>query len=183
MEITKKLIEFIKGLEERDIYKYIILALSIVMLTLGLLIYVNYSKVNKYKREFQEIDKERKRAKKILTDHKIFTQQQAKIEQMLAQDKNFLIKNKYNEIIKSLGLSGYQHEEPKPEAGATVSGKTEIILSPYLSGINMKQLTTLLSAIADVPQIYPKELTIKKTPNAQTVDVTLKIGTLEPEAS
>jgi hypothetical protein len=184
MTLTDRIREWVKGLEDRDIYKYIAIALGIVTLLIGLLMYIYYGKVSKYTRQLQEIIMERKQAQQILSDYKAVAQQHAKIEQILTQDKNFLITKKYSEILKALGLTSHQQEEPKRTPGATVSGRTESNINSHLSGITMKQVTDLLSAIADVPQLYPKELIIRKpTPNAQTVDVDLTITTLEPETA
>ena len=43
----------------------------------------------------------------------------------------------------------------------------------------MKNLTDLLSQIAAVPQLYAKDLTIKKVPNTQAIDVDITVATLE----
>ena len=44
----------------------------------------------------------------------------------------------------------------------------------------MKQLTDLLASIAQVPQLYLKDLTIKRSSRGRAVDVDITVATLEP---
>lgn len=183
MELLNRIKDFIRALEDRDLYIYIASYLAILMLLLMLLIYFHYSKVSSYNEQLKKIDTQRAQTKKILTDYKAVNLQAARVEDILAENKNFRIGEAYQGIINRLGLGSNQTEMPTPAAGETVSGKTEVVLNTHLNGITMKQLTDLLSEIANVNQMYPKDLVIKKTPNSQTVDVDLTIATLEPSTT
>lgn len=177
MDALNKLRDFIKSLEDKDFYKYALIFFGTFLLIMGLIFYISYSKTTKYRKLLTQVNEERKKTKKILTDNEYVKQQQEKVEEILAQNKDFRIAKEFGEILQRFGLM--TEEEPSRSDGETVGGKIEKILSARLKSITMKQLTELLSAIADVPQLYPKELIIKKTPNAQTVDVELTIATLE----
>lgn len=179
MEALIKFRNFIKSLEDKDFYKYCAIAGSVILLLLGLIFFIFWSKVNRYTNEFMEINKLRNSTKTILTDYKIVNQQRAKVEEILAQNKNFILAKAYKDIIDELNLGSFQSEEPKRSQGQIVGDKIETILSGSLSGISMKQLTDLLSEIANVEQIYPKDLVIKKSPNKNAVDIELTIATLE----
>ena len=70
-----------------------------------------------------------------------------------------------------------------PTTGETVSGKTEVQISSNLRGMSMKEVTDFLMLIAQVPQLYTKDITIKKTPGRPTVDIDITVATLEPSAT
>lgn len=170
---------FIKNLDEQELVKYFA---GFGLATLGLIsliMYLNYSGVNKYKFKLHEINKERLKTKRILTDYKLVNLQKQKIEEILSTDQNFYIAQEYNNLIKKLGLSQYQSEQPTKSDGQIISGKIERILTFHLDSITMKQLTELLTQIAEIERLYPKELTIKKVPNSQKIDIDLTIATLE----
>lgn len=179
MELLNKIQNSIKNLDEKELIKYFTGFGLIVLGLIGLITYLNHSGVNKYKLKLQEINKERIKTKRILTDYKLVNQQKQKIEEILSADHNFYIAQAYNNLIKKLGLSQYQSEEPTKSDGQIISGKIERILTFHLDAITMKQLTELLTQIAEIERLYPKELTIKKVPNSQKIDIDLTIATLQ----
>lgn len=179
MTLLNKIQNFIKNLDEQELIKYF-LGYGLGLLSLiALILYLNFSGVNKYKSKLQEINKERLTTKRILTDYKLVNLQKQKIEEILSTDKNFFIAQEYNNIIKKLGLTNYQSEECTKSDGQVISGKIERILACHLDSITMKQLTELLTQIAEIERFYPKELIIKKVPNSQKIDIDLIIATLE----
>lgn len=180
MEAFKKFRDFINNLDEKEFYKYTFLFLGVFFLIIGLIFYVSYSRIAKYTALLQQLNKERLKTRKILSENRIVIQQESKVEEILARNKNFILRQAYNEILKNVDLTKHQSEEPTTGQGITISGKIERILISHLDGITMKQLTELLLKIAEEERIYPKELIIKKTPNAKTVDVELTVATLEP---
>lgn len=183
MELINRLKNFISNLEEKESYKYILASIGILFLLLALLAYFYYSKINKYNNELKRINTQRQQTRKILGDYKSVNQQQFKVEEILAQDPNFRISQAYKDIIQKSGLTVYQQDEPTRAIGESVDNKTEITLTSHLTGISMKQLTELLSNIANIIRLYPKDLTIKKSPKAQAIDVDLTIATLEPAST
>jgi hypothetical protein len=183
MAVLSRIKDFIRGLDERELYLYMGGFLAFMLLLLGLLIYLHYSRVNRYMTDLKRLDTQRGQTRKILSNYKSVNLQQARVEEILAENKNFRIGEAYGTIINRLRLGGHQQELPTPTSGETVSGKTEVLLHSHLTGISMKQLTDLLSEIANVIQMYPKDLVIKKMPNAQAVDVDLTVATLEPAAT
>jgi len=179
MALFSTIQNFIKNLDEQELIKYFAgFGLTILGL-IGLILYLNHSGVNKYKSRLKDINKERLQTKKILTDYKLVNLQKQKIEEILSTNNNFFIAQEYNNLIKKLGLSKFQSEEPTKSDGEIISGKIERILTFHLDSITMKQLTELLTQIAEIERLYPKELIIKKVPNSQKIDIDLTIATLE----
>lgn len=180
MEFLEKIVDFINGLETSDIYKYLALFFAALLIPLSLLIYLHYSKVHTYQTALKSAETLRAQTKKILSDYRTVNAQKEKVEEILSQNKDFRIGEAYQSLLVKLGLATQQVEQATPTAGETVSGKTEILLNSHINSLTMKQVTDLLSQIAAIPQMYIKDLVIKKAPNTPTVDIELTVATLEP---
>ncbi len=183
MEFFEKIRDFIKGLEDVDIYKYFAAFFAAMLIILSLFIYLHYSRVNKYLTDIKNVETMRSQTKKILSDYKAVTAQKEVVEEILAQNKDFRIGEAYQSILEKTGLLRFQTDQTTPTAGESVSGKTEILISSHFAGITMKQLTDLLLAIANVPQMYTKDIVIKKSPTMPTIDVEITVATLEPSTT
>lgn len=180
MEFLEKIADFINGLETTDIYKYLGMFIAALLIPLCLLFYLHYSKVHTYQSSLKSVETLRAQTKKILSDYKMVNAQKEKVEEILSQNKDFRIGEAYQSLLEKLGLATSQVEQATPTSGETVSGKTEFLLSSHINSITMKQVTDLLSQIATIPQMYIKDLIIKKAPNTPTVDIELTVATLEP---
>ncbi len=180
MELLDKFRDFISNLEDTDFYKYLGAFFGVFALLLCLLFYIHYSKVNKYFAELKKADAMRLQTKKLLGDYKAVNAQREKVEDILAKDRNFRIGEAYQTIVQRSGLSS-RAELSAPTSGESFSGKTEVVISSHFSSLTMKQVTDLLQAIAQVPQLYVKDLVLKKTPS-QTVDVDITVATLVPSS-
>lgn len=179
MAILKRVEDFIKNLDEKEFLQYALIFFTGLGLLLSLIFYFHYKIVNKYKTQLTEINKERNKTKEILTNYRLVLQQREKVEDVLAKDKNFFIAQTYNNILKKLNLSNKQVQAPTRSDGDTISGKIEKRLTSNLDGLTMETLTNLLTEIAENERLYPKELSIKKVPGSNTIDVELTIATLE----
>ncbi|MBA3954986.1 hypothetical protein H0X48_06735 [Candidatus Dependentiae bacterium] len=180
MEALNKLKHTLKTADTRELFIYagsFIAALSIV---LSFAFYFHLKRVNYYTQQLSTLDKQRKEARNLLSRYKLVNQRQTEVEDILNQDPSFRIEPIYANLIQKLGLTFNQPEAPTSDNGETVKGKTERILKSRLITMSMKQLTDLLSAIADIPQLYPQALEITKIPNARAVNVDLTIATLQP---
>ena len=183
MEFLHKIKDRVKSLETSDIYKYFGIFFGIMLACLALLTYVHYSKVSKYTTSLKTLEKARAQTKKILRDYKAVSAQKAHVEEILAENKNFRVGEAYQSILERLGLTMRQTDQTAPTPGESISGKTEIVVSSHINGITMKQLTNLLSEIGNVPQMYTKDLVIKKNPQAPVVDIYISVATLEPSST
>jgi len=180
MDILKRLSDFIASLDNRDLYKYILLFIFSIILFLLIIFYIQYKIVSNYEVYFKTLDDQRRQASKIISDFKIRQKEIAHVEEILSLDKNFIIGQKYLDIINKLSLSSNLVSEPKINKGESDNIVSEIVLNSSLQNINTHQLVNLLSLIADIKQLYPKELTIKRSSNNnQTIDIDLTIATLE----
>ena len=180
MDFLKNLALKIRKIDEVDQYKYFGISLASFILGLFIIWYFTNSRVNTYSDLIKKTLTQRQETQRLISDYKIVKQQQEQVNEILEKNKNFRPIQAYSEIVSKLKLERFQGDAPLQTPGATVDNKTEIEVKVALAAISMKQLTDLLYEISLVEQLFPKNLTIKKNPNTQTVDVDLTIATLEP---
>ncbi len=180
MEFLEQLRDTINSLEDTAFYKYLAAFFGGIIILLGLLVYFHYRKVSNYTEELKKVDVLRTQTKKILSDFKVVTQQRHLVEDILSENKNFRIGEAFQSIVQRLGLKQNLSEQTGLATGETISGLTELHISAHFSSISMKQLTDLLTALGQVPQLYTKDLTIKRSPRGRSVDVDINVATLEP---
>lgn len=179
MALLDPIVDMIKQADDTELMKYLGIVAGIFTVLLGLLVYWHYSSVSWYSSQLSHLDKERAKTRKILRDAKAAKAQQQQVEDILAQDTDFRIGQVYKAIIKKAGLQTKRTDEAAPKTGESVSGKTELQITSTLKGLSMKEVTDFLQLIAQVPQLYTKEITIKKAPGKPTVDVDITVATLE----
>lgn len=179
MESLDRLKTTIKNLEDRELITYSGAFFGIILALLGLLFFFHYRKVRYYTSELKRIDVQRAETKNILRDYKIAKAHSQKVEEILAEHADFRIGEAFLDIIQKAGLSNRVQNRTAPTTGESVSGKTEIQVSAQFSRLSMKNVTDLLMAIAAVPQLYTKDLTIKKENGSPAVDLDITIATLE----
>lgn len=181
MDVFTRIKQILKTADMRELLIYFGAALGALTLIMALLVFIHIRRRNYSIQQLETVNKHRKETGALLRDYKLVNQRQAEVEEILNQDKNFRIEPVYNALLQKLGLAKNQPEEPTATSEEKVKGKTERVLTSHLTNMSMRQLTDLLSALADIKQIYPKELTINKVQNTQAVNVDLTIATLQPE--
>ncbi|MBA2307143.1 hypothetical protein H0W26_03365 [Candidatus Dependentiae bacterium] len=179
MEWLDKFREYVRNLENRDLYKNLGIFFGCLLLILAVPFYLHYRRVQRYTADLRTLDKLRAETKKIIAGQKTVTAQKEKVDELLAQNKNFRIAEAYQTIVQKLGLLPKLKDPISPTIGETISEKIEVTVTSHFTGITMKNVTDLLSQIAAAPQLYTKEVVIKKTPNAHAVDVDITVATLE----
>ena len=181
MELFSPIRDFLRQADDRELYTYGGIMAGVLCVLFGLLIYFHYRNVSWYTNEFKKLDKLRTTTRSILQDAKLPKLQQQQVDAILAQDKNFRIVQAYQTILKEENLSDPKRVDLSvPTTGESISGKTEVIITSTLRGLSMKEVTDFLVHIAQIPQLYTKDITINKVPGQSTVDVDITVATLEP---
>ncbi len=180
MEIFDSFRDVIKYSDDRELYKYLGIFLGILCVLFGLLMYFHYSRVSWHTGQLKKLDKWRIQTRHILRDSKLVKAQQQQVEEILAKNKDFRIGEAYQSILSKGRLSSKFVDQSAPTSGDSISGKTEVQITSNLRGLSMKEVTDFLMLIAQVPQLYTNDITIKKTPGRSTVDIDISVATLEP---
>lgn len=179
MNVFDSLRDFVKYTETNELIKYLAIFVGVFLLFFGLLIGLHYRRVSWHSGQIAQLDTWRKQTQTILRDAKIVKAQQQQVEEILSKDKDFRIGKAYESVIRKGGFAGKLIDQSNPTTGESISGKTEVQITSRLNGLSMKEVTDLLVLIAQIPQLYTKEVTIKKTPGRPTVDVDITVATLE----
>jgi hypothetical protein len=180
MAVLDPIVDFIKQADEKELYTYLGVFAGVFLVLFGLLVYYHWSQVSWYQTQLRKLDKERSTTRTILQDTLLVKAQQQQVEDILTQDKDFIIGQAYKSIIQQSQLASREVNRSTPRTGESISGKTEVQISSILKGLTMKEVTDFLLAIAKVPQLYTKDITIKKNAGRPTVDVDITVATLEP---
>lgn len=179
MEWLDKLRDYVRSLENRDLYKNLGAFFGAILLLLAITFYLHYRRVNRYTADLKTLENLRAETKRIIANYKAVTAQKEKVDELLAQNKNFRIAEAYHTIVQKLGLLPKLRDPISPAIGETVSEKTEVTITSHFNGLTMKLLTDLLSQIAATPPLYVKDVVITKASPTQTLEVDMTVATLE----
>lgn len=179
MNILDSLRDTVKYAEPKELAKYLGIFAGIVCLSFGLFIYLHYRRVTSYTAQLVQLDSWRKQTQQILRDAKLVKAQQQEVEEILSKNKDFRIGEAYQSAVSKVGLSGKLVDKSEPTTGESISGNTEVQITSHLKGLSMKEVTDFLVGIAQIPQMYTKEVTIKKAPGRPSVDIDITVATLE----
>lgn len=171
--------EYIKKLDPQQLYRAIGIVFGVVLLIMSFLLYSYYSETQQLERKLRRLNQQREQARAILERYVKVLQQRAKVDEILAKDKNFKIIQYFTNIEQRLQLTQFRTREPEIASEEKVDGYTEIKLTVTLGGINMKQVADLLYALEQNERVYIKELTLTKMQGAPLVDMSLVIATFE----
>lgn len=183
MSVIESIRNFFITKSKRELLIYYGVFLGVLVLITGIIIYNHFSSMSELQGKLRTINSLRSKSVTLLQKNKEILAQQEAVQEILAQDPNFLIMRYFNEqLIPALTLpSGAITAGPTRVEGETSKGYTEQKLTVSFSHLNMKQLTELLFKIEQNPRVYTKELKITKDLKDNLLNVTLIIATLEPQ--
>jgi len=178
-----KIIDFIKSFDEKEQQRFMVITGSVILLFVGIFMYRYYSNISQLQKRLHHVNQQREAARVILEQYDAVLQQQAKVAEILEQDKNFKIKQYLASVLQSLNLASLMSKDPEISSHDLVDGYSEIKLDASFTGMNMKQLINLLMVIEQNERVYIKDLKITKSRNTPTIDVSLVIATFEAAAT
>ena len=180
MEALDRLKSFIEGSEERDFYKYLIIALGVTTLLIGGIIVYYYSNVVGLKKKIKDINDFRVETKEILNKNALVEQQRNEVNDMLKEHRDFRIDQYFEEkLIPKLQLADKKKIYTTTQEDRDTEYR-ERSLNAKFTDMDTKQVCELLNEIEQNTLIYTKELEITKSKKQPpTLEVNLTIATLE----
>lgn len=167
--------------DTNEFYRNSMLFIGLMALIVTGSMWFYFTRTRRLQGTLREIYKQELEAKGLLERLKNVKKQSEEINELLAKDKNFRIKNFFEDTLKRLNLSGNQRGEARTTEEILKKRYTEVTLQATLQQINTQQLCELLQLIEQKGRIYTKELTIVKMPGS-SLGVTLTIATLIAQA-
>ncbi len=181
MTFLEKLQKLALPLESSEFYRNTAIFLGAITLIASGIMYYHHSKTNALRSTLQKTYKLQQEAKEILERLKNVEKQSEEVNSLLEEDKNFRLKNYFDDTVSQLGLARYQKKDAEVNEDVLQKLYTEIKLTTQFQGISTKQLCELLKAIEQKSRIYTKEISIVKKNNS--LDVSLTIATLKSHVS
>ena len=182
MKILESLSEFLDNLNLRDFYKYIGIALGIILLFFSFIVYRFYSDVGYYKKQIRQTNEQRQKIQELLEKAALIKEQKQEVNAMLEKDPNFKIGGYFDIVLAQLQLTNKQeslYEITPPQEGGE-EDYDESILTAKFTDMNMKELSELLNVIEQNKRVYTKELEMQKSnKKAPSLKVQLTIATLQ----
>lgn len=179
MELLEKISTYIDNISKKELSRYLLISLGIIVTCFLLLVFNYYRKVRYLKKQMRILNEAREEeVKRILTRAASVQQQRKEVDAILEEDKDFKIGGYFKDVLTKLGLTSKKAVESPSQIDR--EGKyRESILNVKFTDMDMKQLSELLNEIEKNKRIFTKELevtTSRKTP--QKIDVNLTIATL-----
>lgn len=181
MTFLEKLQQITLPLEASEFYRNLAIYLGSLLFIMGSIMYYHHSKTSELRMSLQKMYKNQQEAKVILERVKVVQKQSDEVNSLLDEDKNFRLKNYFDEVVSKVNLTKYQIKDAEISEEILQKLYTEIKINAQFNGITTKQLCELLQAIEQKQRVYTKELSIIQKNGSLLVTVT--IATLKSHIS
>lgn len=153
-------------LDTKDFYTRLIAFFVVLLCMHAGIIFYYFKATHAYKKEAQELYKKEAITQDLLIRLKKVHEQKEKIDEILNKEKNFKIKNFFEDIIQRLHLVSRQKGEVKlTEEDVLGKQYTQVTLQVQFQQINTQMLCEFLQALKEKERIYIKEVIITKSGN------------------
>ncbi len=178
MGILERIRNYIVGLDEKQLYRYIVVFFGILLFLAGALVFYRYRKVSSLQEQIRGVNKIRREVQGILSKADYVQKQLQEIDTLLAEDKNFKISEYFENTIKKLKLTD-KFKSMAPPRREPQDEYIKSILEVNFDGMDMKQLAELLKEFEENRRIFVEKLEILRSKKARSkLEVNMTIGTL-----
>lgn len=175
-------LNFVQNLERKKFYNYLAIFFVIFCLIIAGIIFFQYRKTSKSEERLQKINQSRGRAQTILKSHAFVKEQQKRVKEILEKDqKEFIITEFFDDVVKNLGLSAKRKESAGVAEVSLNNGYKEEQLPSSFKDMNMRDVVRLLNEIEQKERVYVKKVELLKSPKGRSLEVNLVIATLRPK--
>lgn len=181
MEFINQIHDFITQRSQKEIYRLLGIAATIIVLMLAGLTYYHFNRMSRLRKEMDVVNRARKETQKLLSRYTAVQKQRQEINAVLEKDRAFKIKEYFNALISDQNINQQNVKQIDVSQPQDLrNGYFEIRLDAAITNLSMKKLTELLYVLEKNQRIYIKELQITKT-QQQAIDATVTIATLQPK--
>lgn len=178
MAIFDQLKDFIDDLDEKNFYRALIITITVIVLIITGILYLQQRKVAALKKRITLINKNRRTVQEILTKFEKVKKQKDEVAGVLEKDKSFKILGEFDKILQAANLSAHKASHTiLTESLESLPEYNEVRLVVSLTDLNMRQLTELLQEIEKNERIHIKDLEITKN-SKPSFDANLTVATL-----
>jgi len=178
MELLNKIREHVQGLDEKEFFKYLLIALSCLVLIISLFVFRYYRKIGNLRWRLVEINNQRQEVRKILTKAEIVKKHRKTVDAILDQDPSFKIIGYFEKVLEKLNLKAKIDTLEKDVSERYM--ETELVAKVY--DTNMESLCRLLDEFGKEKRINAKAVEIEQsTRQPKSINITITIATLQPK--
>ncbi len=179
-----RLKHFIDELEPKRLYQYLAGLIGVIVLLLAGIIFFEQRYISSLKEEIKKVNKARGEARELLNRNTIVNLHKTEVDEILAQDRMFRIKEFFSKVVAEAGLTANSSKEAELSGAQDLNnGYSETRLDASFTGISTQQLCDLLLRLGKNRRIYIKELVVTKSQQKATIDVSLIVATLQQKIS
>lgn len=185
-QLNEKYNQFLEKYSEKKQFNTVIAVLVFVFIVGAFFTYRYFGMIQSMNKQMTSLNKARRETQRLLAQDKEIKKQQAKVEDMLVQQKNFKLKEFFQSIIDRLKLQPYVVSDRITRnelRNMRAADYQEILLEAQLHNMNIKQVADLLYEVEQNERVYTKSVEIKRSATNPVVDLTITIGTLQKKAS
>lgn len=182
MEFFDKLKATLDTLTQKQFYIYIASFLAGFLILLLLVMFYYYRSARSLIKQINELNNTRTtEVKNILIKKERIKKQKEKVDELIAQEPDFVLGTVVEELLPKLGLSG-KEERVQPKTAPIDEQYSEQIIDMTLNDIDMKQLVDFLKEIENQPRVYIKKLEITKSQTtAMRLEAFISLAALVPK--
>lgn len=180
MKWLDSLQSYLDNLDRKSFRNYSLAFFAVFMIAFSYLIYNFYSNVHSLKSKINVLNRKRRNVTELLQQYELVQKQKKQVEEILNKEKDFKIKQFFDEKLTKLGIIQNKKSADDSE-GESIEGYTERKLDAVIENINTKQLAELLEELERTDRIYLKEVDIEKNKETPTITAHIIIATLEPK--
>jgi len=181
--ILERIRGYIGSLEEKQLYRYMMISFGVLLIMLGLLIFYHYRKISGLRTQISGLNRIRNREVQAILSKADYVQKQLQeIDTLLSEDRNFKISEYFENVLKKLNL-GDKFKSMAPPRRETQDQYEKSILDVNFDEMDMKQVAELLKEFEENRRIFVEKLEIMRSKKARNkLEVNMTIGTLlKPE--
>lgn len=180
MKFLSHLAERIRRRDSTELLRIIIIISLSIIAILSFLFYSYNTSKHLLMQKYSHINKERTKIRTLLAQHDLLVKQQRMVDDLLAKEPNFKIRQFFTEIIADLSLQSAVAKEPETAAPQDLGRRySELRLDANLKQITMQQLVALLKKIGEQERVYVKNLTITRSSSPAYIDCKISLATFE----
>jgi hypothetical protein len=164
MSFLEKWKATLDSLEEQKLLQYLFLFVGVVFFVLLLLILYYFYVRSGWNSELEDLNSIRSsKVRMVLTKDQKLKQQEIEVNEMLAKDRDFLIGGYVEKVIKELNLLNKVVSSNVLATTEKSANYNEISIEIVLTGIDMKELVSLMQKFEENKRVYLKKLDIAKS--------------------
>jgi type II secretory pathway component PulM len=153
----------------------------IVLMIIGVTGFLLYHRmiIDDLKTKYSVLVKSAKKIEASLNEYQTVLQQKKQVDDILAKDKNFYIKEYFQKTASANNMNNIGQINTTDQK--LENGYSEEVLQAKISGVSTQQMVTFLQKLEENQRVYIKMVDITKEGAGKTISFSVSIATVKPK--